>query len=136
MEGLILLIIYAVFSLLKAGAKKGREVQSPRPKRPVLQDKKEIFDTLEKRFEELFFPEKVFPQKPKLKQPVPIPSRQREEVPAAKPVEPAVPISQGEAPVSPSPLEPLFTGKNELVQGIILAQILGPPKSRRSGRPF
>ncbi|HHX77969.1 MAG TPA: hypothetical protein GX697_06455 [Firmicutes bacterium] len=157
MEGLVLLVIYAVISLLRGAAKESRKAPPTQRKRPVSQDRKEIFDTLEKRFEELFFPEEI-QQKPGKKPAAPVPSpfapsrqqqvvsatRQREVVPAAKTVKPELQVSQKEVSVfpspdlspPPSPLTPLFAGKNGLVRGIILAEVLGPPKSRRGGRPF
>jgi hypothetical protein len=143
LEGMIFLVILVVASLLRGSARqKGRQPAPPmRPKRPTLEagpqqtsgpapasrpGRRNIFD------ETIY----MFPKKRVERDPDPV---QRQEPVETKRRDPAA--TKEEPKAAPVCVQEgrglgLFQDRDELARGIILAEVLGPPLSKRKKRGF
>lgn len=143
MESLIFLAILVVFSLLRGGGKQKRQAPpGQRPQRPTLETEPKRSPgpapTSRPARRTIFSDDTVymFPKQRKAPEPVPL---QREEIfepIREEPVMPADEVQKSPCYVQEGSGHGLFKEKNELVRGIILAEILGPPLSKRKNRGF
>jgi hypothetical protein len=142
LEGFIFFVILVVFSLFRGSARQKRQQPAPpvRPRRPTLEGEPQetpgpgpaARPVRRNIFDETIY---MFPKQRKAPDPAPV---EREE-PVVKRKEPVVvrevperALSHGQA----GRMQGLFQDRNELARGIILAEILGPPLSKRKKRGF
>ena len=142
MEGFIFFVILVVFSLLRGSARQKRQQQAPpmRPKRPTLEGEPQetpgpgpaARPVRRNIFDETIY---MFPKQRKAPDPAPVkrqePVKAERRAPAAREEPKAAPVC-----VQKSRGQGLFQDRDELARGIILAEILGPPLSKRKKRGF
>ena len=148
MEGLFFFIILIVFSLLRGGARQRRQQQQtppPRPRRPVLdpgaeepREDRSPFPPARPARQRVLIDENIyrFPKKESVRPKAP---KYREEPSPIEAEEIAAPEMQAldSSPKAGRAKEHvLFKERSDLARGIILAEVLGPPLSKRKKRGF
>jgi hypothetical protein len=139
MEGFIFFVILVVFSLLRGGAKGKRQPQAPpmRPQRPTLEAGPEPSGPAPAArparrtiFDEAIY---MFPKQRIAPDPAPV---KRQEPVAADPVVMREEPQKAPGHVPKCRVRGLLQDRDELARGIILAEVLGPPLSKRKDRGF
>ncbi len=143
MEGLLFLVILVVASLLRGGARQKRQAPPPpRPRRPMLdpetQGGQEPFPVPRPARRTIFTEDSIYMFPKKKKEPA-SPAPQRDSARKRAEEKPA-PVREARerlsAPVKQEGFGDLFKDRNDLARGIILAEVLGPPVSKRKNRGF
>ncbi len=128
MEPIVFFIILVVASLLRSGGKKGqqRDVAKPRPKRPFLEFPQVTSE------EEMAARKKEIASKYTRKDSQQV--RQVQKPPTYRGgLGEVIKLEEDQSPV---PELSLFNSREDLAKGIILAEVLGPPLSRKKRRGF